>query len=77
MALTPLPIDAHLPRILESLRATGRLVLAAARPDKYEELAQAQICDNTVRALPALAEGLLYVRDTQVLKCIDLRPGRP
>jgi ATP-dependent helicase HrpB len=29
MALTPLPIDAHLPRILESLRATGRLVLAA------------------------------------------------
>ena len=29
MGLTPLPIDAHLPRILEALRATGRLVLAA------------------------------------------------
>jgi outer membrane protein assembly factor BamB len=59
------------------LKTDGRLVLAAARPDKYEELAQSQICDNTVRALPALAEGLLYVRDTQVLKCIDLRPRRP
>jgi len=29
MTLTPLPIDPHLPRILEALRATGRLVLAA------------------------------------------------
>ena len=29
MALTPLPIDPHLPRILEALRSEGRLVLAA------------------------------------------------
>ena len=29
MPLTPLPIDPHLPRILEALRDTGRLVLAA------------------------------------------------
>ena len=29
MALAPLPIDAHLPRILETFRTTGRLVLAA------------------------------------------------
>ena len=29
MTLSPLPIDTHLPRILEALRATGRLVLAA------------------------------------------------
>ena len=29
MALTPLPIDPHLPRIIETLRTQGRLVLAA------------------------------------------------
>jgi outer membrane protein assembly factor BamB len=56
------------------LKTDGTLVLAAANPNKYEELARAQVCDGTTRALPALAEGLLYVRDTQVLKCVDLRP---
>jgi hypothetical protein len=59
------------------LKTDGTLVLAAASPDKYEELARTQVCENTTRALPALAEGLLYVRDTQVLKCLDLRPGKP
>ena len=49
-------------------------MLAAANPNRYEELARTQVCDGTTRALPALAEGLLYVRDTKVLKCVDLRP---
>jgi hypothetical protein len=52
-------------------------VLAATNPKQYEELARMQVCDNITRALPALAEGLFFVRDTKVLKCIDLRPGRP
>ena len=59
------------------LKTDGTLVLAAANPNKYEELARTQVCDSTTRALPALAEGLLYVRDTEVLKCVDLRPGKP
>jgi outer membrane protein assembly factor BamB len=59
------------------LKTDGTLVLAAANRNKYEELARTQVCDNTTRALPALAEGFLYVRDTQVLKCVDLRPGKP
>ena len=59
------------------LKTDGTLVLAAANPNKYEELARTEVCDNTTRALPALAEGLLYVRDTKVLKCVDLRPSRP
>jgi outer membrane protein assembly factor BamB len=59
------------------LKTDGTLVLAAANPHKYEELARTQVCDTTTRALPALADGLLYVRDTKVLKCVDLRPGRP
>lgn len=56
-------------------KTDGTLVLAAANVDKYEELARARICETTIRALPGLSGGLLYVRDTRVLKCLDLRPG--
>lgn len=56
-------------------KTDGTLVLAAANVDEYEELARARVCETTVRALPALAGGLLYVRDTRTLKCLDLRPG--
>jgi len=56
------------------LKTEGTLVLAAANTNEYEELARARICETTVRAAPALADGLLYIRDTSVLKCIDLRP---
>jgi outer membrane protein assembly factor BamB len=57
------------------VKTDGTLVLAAANVDEYEELAQARVCETTIRALPALAGGLLYVRDTSMLKCLDLRPG--
>ena len=58
------------------LTTDGTLVLAAANPHKYEELARQQVSETTVRALPALAEGLLYVRDSKLLKCLDLRPAK-
>ncbi len=58
------------------LTTEGVLVLAAANPHKYEELARQQISETTVRALPALADGLLYVRDSKLLKCIDLHPAK-
>ena len=53
--------------------ALATLVLAAANTKKYEELARSQVCDTTARALPALSNGMLYVRDTKALKCVDLR----
>jgi hypothetical protein len=56
-------------------RKETTLVLAA-NPHKYEELARQQISETTVRALSALADGLLYVRDSKLLKCIDLRPAK-
>jgi len=56
-------------------KTDGTLILAEANFDEYEELARARLSDTTIRALPALAEGLLYVRDTRMLKCLDLRPG--
>jgi hypothetical protein len=55
------------------LTTEGTLVLAAVNPHKYEELARQQIGTGTVRALPALADGLLYVRDSKSLRCFDLR----
>ena len=54
----------------------GGLILAAAVPEGYRELARARLSKTTTRALPALSNGLLYVRDTSVLKCIDLRPAK-
>lgn len=51
----------------------GGLILAAAASDAYRELARTKLSRTTTRALPALAGGLLYVRDTSSLKCIDLR----
>lgn len=54
----------------------GSLVLAAASPEGYKELGQARLLKSTTRALPALSDGLLFVRDTGTLKCIDLGKGR-
>jgi len=59
------------------LKETGELILAAASPQAYRPLAQAQILPPTVRALPALSDGLLYVRNSDtrnaVLVCLNLR----
>jgi outer membrane protein assembly factor BamB len=55
------------------VKTDGTLVLAKPSPDTYRELGRAKILANTSRALPALANGLLFVRDTDTLKCVDLR----
>lgn len=56
------------------LKTDGTLVLAAASPKSYQQLATAKVLTDTTRALPALSNGLLYARDTRTLKCVDLRP---
>jgi outer membrane protein assembly factor BamB len=56
------------------LRETGELILAKASPDAFQPLARAQVLPPTVRAYPALADGLLYVRNDNTLLCLDLRP---
>jgi outer membrane protein assembly factor BamB len=50
----------------------GELVLAEANTKKYVELARTRLFNSTTRALPALSNGLLFVRDTATLKCVDL-----
>lgn len=55
------------------VKEDGTLVLAAAKPEEYQELSRASVLRRTTRALPALTNGLLYLRDTDTLKCLDLR----
>jgi outer membrane protein assembly factor BamB len=56
------------------LTTEGELILASLDTTAYRELARATLSNRTIRALPALSKGLLYVRDTDTLKCFDLRP---
>lgn len=55
------------------VRESGELVLAAASPNSFQEIAAAQILPPTVRAYPALAHGLLYMRNGDTLVALDLR----
>ena len=55
------------------LRETGELILAPASPDAFRPVARAQILPATVRAFPAIADGLLYARNDKTLVCLDLR----
>jgi len=52
------------------LKTDGTLLLAEATPRAFRPLSETQLFDTTAQALPALANGLLYARDTQTLKCL-------
>jgi len=56
------------------VKTNGELVLAALGGGKFQPLAKARLFNDTVRALPALSNGKLYVRDSGTLKCVDLNP---
>ena len=55
------------------VRETGEMILAAASPDAFRPIARAQVLPATVRAFPALADGLVYLRNEKTLVCLDLR----
>jgi len=55
------------------LRESGQLVVAAASAASFQQIAAAQILPATVRAYPALADGILYVRNDNTLIAVDLR----
>jgi outer membrane protein assembly factor BamB len=56
------------------VKIDGELLLVEPSPREFRKLASAKVLDTTSQPLPALANGLLYVRDTEQLKC--LRVGR-
>ena len=55
------------------LRENGEMVVAAASPDGFKPIGRAQILQPTLRAYPAIADGMLYARDDKTLVCVDLR----
>ena len=55
-------------------KTSGELVLARANPKKFEKLASVSAVPPKSYALPALADGLYYVRGEKELRALDLRP---
>ncbi len=55
------------------VRESGELLVAEASPRAFRVLARAPLLPGTVRAYPALAEGVLYVRNETTLAAFDLR----
>ena len=55
------------------VKETGEMILAPASPDAFKPLAQAQVLPPTVRALPALSDGFVYLRNDNTLVSLDLR----
>jgi outer membrane protein assembly factor BamB len=54
---------------------TGELVIAAAEPQAYRELARTQVLGGTCWTAPTLSDGRLYVRNAKGdLVCLDLKP---
>ena len=52
------------------LRENGELVLAKASPVSFQVVSRAQILQGTVRAYPAIADGLFYARNGDTLVCV-------
>jgi len=59
---------------LLAVKTNGDIMLIEASPEKYRRLAKAKALKGTIRALPALANGMLYVRNQSTLKCIKVGP---
>ena len=56
------------------LTEQGDLVLAEANPREYKERGRAKVLEESpVRAQPALANGVLFARDSGALIALDLR----
>ncbi len=54
-------------------RTDGELIVARPTAEAFRPIAKAKVLNTLTRALPALSNGLYFVRDTQTLKCFDLR----
>ena len=58
---------------LIALGERGILALIEANPDRYHEIARAQVLQYPCWTPPVLSHGLLYVRNETRLVCLDLR----
>jgi outer membrane protein assembly factor BamB len=58
-----------------ALSDAGELVLFAADPKGYRELARAKVLDGKCWTTPVVADGRVFLRSTKEAVCLDLRPG--
>jgi outer membrane protein assembly factor BamB len=68
----------HVVKVGENILAlsdAGELVLFAAKPSGYTELARAKVVDGKCWTTPVVAGGRVYVRSTKQAACLDLRAG--
>ncbi len=56
-----------------ALSDAGELVIFAAKPDAYQELARAKVLTGKCWTTPVISSGLVFVRSTTEAACIDLR----
>ena len=59
--------------LLLIMKEGGELVIAPASAKEFRIVAQSKVLPPSVRAYPAIAEGLLYVRNEKILLCLDLK----
>lgn len=57
-----------------ALSDDGHLVLIAAEPLRYRELARAKVLAGKCWTTPALSQGRVYARSTQEAVCLDFNP---
>ena len=50
----------------------GELIAVRASPDSYQEMGRAKVIGET-RQAPALANGLLYLRDDREIVCLQVK----
>jgi outer membrane protein assembly factor BamB len=58
--------------LIIAVKTDGTLVLFAPNPESYRALSRLRAFNRTVRALPALSNGGLFVRDESTLKRFDV-----
>lgn len=58
---------------LLALTERGELVRFDASAEGFKERARAKVLDGAVRAMPALSDGRLFVRDEKRLVCVNLK----
>lgn len=57
---------------LLALSEAGELVLIAAKPDSYTELARTKVVEGKCWTTPVISNGLVFVRSTKEAACVDL-----
>jgi outer membrane protein assembly factor BamB len=58
---------------LLAMRESGELQVAPASPQGFHPAMKARLLPGVVRSYPALADGMLYLRNEKMLACFDLR----